>query len=915
MDPSPLLTDEVFAAFLKCRYKAYLKLHGASGEKSDYEKVQAGLAIDYRAAATEDLVRRHSGVAAVQGLTSLPDAFRSGAALITDATVSDAGESCRLDALEKVAGEPASYRPVLFVRGEKFTADDRLLLAFGASVLARVQGAEPATGKVVHGKGFKASRVDLATLAGPAREAVGQIRDLAGSPKPPPLVLNKHCGECEFRRRCRAAAVERDDLSLLGGLSAKEIAKLNGRGIFSVAQYSHTFRPRKARKRAPAGTPTPRQPLSLQALAIREGTVYVAEKPSLPAAGVHAYLDVEGLPDENFHYLIGLLVREGDARREYSFWADRRQDEARIWDSFLRAVGPLGDFVLFHYGSYEADFLNTMARRHGGDPELLRKIQARSVNVLSLLHSRVFFPVYANDLKSVARHLGFRWSAEEASGLQSVVWRYGWEAAGGEGLKRRLLTYNREDCLALERVVAFLSAVAGDPPDDAEGTGPRVAAVEDIKQGPPGNFGKRNYFFPELARITKCSYFDYQRKRILFRTSPLLKRYARPGGGGRKKKQRANKVVACGVPERCPQCRSESIKIGHRYERLVLDLKLFRGGVKRWVTRYTTRSYKCQACRHPYLPDDYRAISATKYGPNLRAWAVYATIALRQTNENVVDSLADLFGYSVSPGKVSEFRKRAAEQYRPTYLAILERLRGGPLVHVDETKASLRGRSTNGYVWAFASPHSAVYVYAPTRDGKVVRDALSGFQGVLVSDFYTAYDSVNCPQQKCLIHLVRDFNDDLFSHPLDEELKGLARDFTGLLQGVVETIDRFGLKRLHLGKHQKDVDRFYSRLSRAEYRSEVAAYYQKRLTKYQDKLFTFLGRDGIPWNNNNGENAIKRFAALRKTLGTAFSEDGIKDYVVLLSISQTLRYRHLSFWRFLLSGETDIEAFSAKRRR
>ena len=57
------------------------------------------------------------------------------------------------------------------------------------------------------------------------------------------------------------------------------------------------------------------------------------------------------------------------------------------------------------------------------------------------------------------------------------------------------------------------------------------------------------------------------------------------------------------------------------------------------------------------------------------------------------------------------------------------------------------------------------------------------------------------------------------------------------------------------------MDRFFSGLSRAEYRSEVAAYYQKRLTKYQDKLFTFLGRDGVPWNNNNGENAIKRFTA------------------------------------------------------
>jgi hypothetical protein len=330
-----------------------------------------------------------------------------------------------------------------------------------------------------------------------------------------------------------------------------------------------------------------------------------------------------------------------------------------------------------------------------------------------------------------------------------------------------------------------------------------------------------------------------------------------------------------------------------------------------------------------FMPMEYPAIKV-KYGDNLCAWAVYATISLRQTNENVVDNLVELFGYSISPGKVSEFRKRAAEYYRPTYLAILERLRNGPLVHVDETKASLRGprkdrdddakpqvrgRGTNGYVWAFASPDLAAYIFSPTRDGKVVRDALVGFKGVLVSDFYSAYDSLDCPQQKCLIHLVRDFNDDLLSHPFDEELTQLARDFTVLLQAVVETIDRFGLKRWHLAKHQKDVDRFFSRLSKAEYRSEVATYYQLRLTKYKDKLFTFLGRDGIPWSNNNGENAIKRFAALRKVLGTAFSEDGIKDYMVLLSIAQTVRYQGGSFWRFLLSREQDIGSFCERRRK
>ena len=36
-----------------------------------------------------------------------------------------------------------------------------------------------------------------------------------------------------------------------------------------------------------------------------------------------------------------------------------------------------------------------------------------------------------------------------------------------------------------------------------------------------------------------------------------------------------------------------------------------------------------------------------------------------------------------------------------------------------------------------------------------LKELLAGYSGVLVSDFYNAYDGINCPQQKCLLHLLR----------------------------------------------------------------------------------------------------------------------------------------------------------------
>ena len=44
-------------------------------------------------------------------------------------------------------------------------------------------------------------------------------------------------------------------------------------------------------------------------------------------------------------------------------------------------------------------------------------------------------------------------------------------------------------------------------------------------------------------------------------------------------------------------------------------------------------------------------------------------------------------------------------------------------------------------------------------------------------------------------------------------------------------------------------------------------------------------------------------------------EAGLKDYLVLLSLYQTCRYKGVSFLKFLLSRETDMDAFRQGRRR
>ena len=204
-------------------------------------------------------------------------------------------------------------------------------------------------------------------------------------------------------------------------------------------------------------------------------------------------------------------------------------------------------------------------------------------------------------------------------------------------------------------------------------------------------------------------------------------------------------------------------------------------------------------------------------------------------------------------------------------------------------------------------------MYRPNREGDFLHELLKNFQGVLVSDFYPAYDSIDCPQQKCLIHLIRDMNQDLLDNPFDVELRTLTDPFGQLLREIVATIDKYGLKTRFLKRHEPAVAKYFQLVAAWSYRSEAAEGLRARLLKCQDKLFTFIKNDGVTWNNNVAEHAIKRFALYRKDTVKSLEEPGIRDYLTLLSICHTCRMRGVSFLRFLLSREQDLDSYHSKR--
>src|SRR5262249_14867816 len=158
------------------------------------------------------------------------------------------------------------------------------------------------------------------------------------------------------------------------------------------------FRPRRRNKRAVQQT---KRHHALQAMAIRDKRVYVFGTPKLPTSPVTIYLDMEGLPDEGFVYLIGMIIVQGSTETQHSLWAESKAQDSELYEQFLAEVSGYGVFVVFSYGGYERFSLKRM-KGTASRPDQVDRILDALVNVLPVFYAHLYFPCHSNGLKDVA---------------------------------------------------------------------------------------------------------------------------------------------------------------------------------------------------------------------------------------------------------------------------------------------------------------------------------------------------------------------------------------------------------------------------------------------------------------------------------------------------------------------------------
>src|ERR1700674_358038 len=437
-----VITRDVLESYLNCKYLAHLSLNGHERPKSEYEEMTLQLRSEQEIAATQKVRTLYQQQIITTGIQITRAALAKGASFVLHSDLHDGVFQLRFDGLKRVEGPSGlgafHYIPMLLSGLSKVHKNDRILLEALGVVLGRIQGRVPTRGVVYHGPTCLATSVRFSIGLKAGKDAIHELGLMQRGATEPQLLLNDHCRVCPFRDQCREQAIKDDNPTLLRGIGDQELKRYARRGLFTLTQIAHTFRPRRQGKH---DRPSRVRHHALHALAIRDQTVYVVGAPLVPSGNIEIFLDIEGKPNEQFVYLIGMIICEGSRLEEHSFWADTKDQEVAIFDRLGLVLAQHKGALVHCYGSYEKTFLNRMrqrARRKKPIDDVLKVL----VNTLSIIYAHFYFPTFSNGLKEIAALLGCHWSDEAASGVQSIVWRARWEKTGNEQWKEKLTQYN-----------------------------------------------------------------------------------------------------------------------------------------------------------------------------------------------------------------------------------------------------------------------------------------------------------------------------------------------------------------------------------------------------------------------------------------------------------------------------------------
>lgn len=363
----------------------------------------------------------------------------------------------------------------------------------------------------------------------------------------------------------------------------------------------------------------------------------------------------------------------------------------------------------------------------------------------------------------------------------------------------------------------------------------------------------------------------------------------------------------------CPICGSTDLSPASEVEEHVQEDIEIR---KAKTTCYRHHHAYCRRCKKVVSAKGQNELSRAYIGPVAKAVASHLRYGIGVSYGNVEKIFRELFGLKITPSALVGFDKRLEEKGLPLYEKLKQKVRWSTSIHSDETGWRLDG--VNVWLWCFTNPQLAFYLIDPRRSSSVVEEIIGPkYEGVLVSDFYSAYNPIKAQaKQKCTVHLLRDIRKVLEDAALDIGSKFFLKGAKSLIQTALDAQKEYQIGKVtreSLVSLRDEIAKELINLVSSGLKNEEAEKLRKRILRHGEEIFTFLVHPEVEPNNNRAERQLRPNVILRKISFGNRSEQGTKNHSVIMSLIQTAKLNGSNPKDFLFSLLTDSPGENSHR--
>jgi len=343
--------------------------------------------------------------------------------------------------------------------------------------------------------------------------------------------------------------------------------------------------------------------------------------------------------------------------------------------------------------------------------------------------------------------------------------------------------------------------------------------------------------------------------------------------------------------KRCPYCGGKLNICSDFRNRYVEDIP---EGVKVEIIKFVIHRDYCSCCKKAVegtVPD---VLPKSTIGNRILAMSAWLHYCLGTTISQVLSIFNFHLQFKMTNGGLVHMWHRLAKILEPWYQEIANDVSRSGILHSDESGWRVNGKTH--WLWCFTTQFSTLFAIEKSRAGPVILQYIKDiFDGVLVSDFFGAYNILICAKQKCLVHLLRElervtkYKDTSSDWPdFCKKIKRLIRDGIRL---------RKAFDSLDSEVYQRRYHRIEARLQAlidSQWENKNACRLSERLKRHQHELFTFLIETDVPFDNNFAERMIRLGVIMRKNSYNNRSKKGASTQSILMSIFVTIKQRGLN---------------------